>query len=532
MGQTEVNSSLRQVTSLSKQSFNFKELIGSGGFSKVYKAFYPRVYHALAIKEMSKQQIIERNFKTSIYTERNILSTLFHPFIINIYAAFQDQDNLYLVMDYCSCGDLRYQMSYIKTYPEKQLQFIAGCVILGLEYIHSKGIIHKDIKPENLICDDKGYYRISDFGIASKLSDSNSIKYDLLGTPGYIAPEIIRGEKVGYESDYFSLGVLLYELIYDDIPIKSTDKETMINEFSVMNKIKLKNFKQFGYSNEFYDFLNGLLEIDNNKRLGKGGISELKSHPFFNEFNWKQLFQKTKPVPMIPKLFSKQYYNNQKNSNNDEMISCKNTSDTEHPSNGDRYENAFNEYNFLRKAKINYQQSFNHNNNNQNKLNRKNSLVTPIKQNEDHSNANTVIKSPKIKLFSQNSMMNVFASSRQSKRNINKKDSSPFLPKLSFNLPSINQYNNKPKSRSGSYCKLKPINKSVSSRKNLLQASQDEIKNKSSIHDVMQNGCANNKKGKGNLFNQYMKLQNNKSRSKYLLQNSINKISLSSLMME
>ena len=530
MGQTEVNASLKQVTSLSKQTFTFKELIGSGGFSKVYKAFYPRIYHALAIKEISKQQIIERNIKNSIYTERNILSTLFHPFIINIYAAFQDQDNLYLVMDYCSCGDLRYQMSYIKTYPEKQLQFIAGCIILGLEYIHSKSIIHKDIKPENLICDDKGYYRISDFGIASKISENNSTTYDLLGTPGYIAPEIIKGDKASYESDYFSLGVLLYELIYDDIPLKATDKETMINEFNTMKKIKLKNFKQFGYSNELYDFLNGLLEFDNNKRLGRGGISELKSHPFFNEFNWKQLFQKTKPAPMIPKLFSKQHYNNQINSlnnNNDEMISSKNTSDTEHPSNGDKYENAFNDYNFLRKSKLNYQQIFINN-----KINRKTSMMTPIKKNEEHFNANTVIKSPKIKLFSQNSMINVFSSSRQNKRNFNKKNSSPFLPKLSFNLPSINQYNAKSKSRSGSYCyKLKLTNKSVFTRKNLLQSSQEEAKNTSVIHEAIQNAYTNNKKGKGNLFNHYMKLQY-KSRSKHLLQNSINKISLSSLMIE
>jgi len=124
-----------------------------------------------------------------VLNERNLLSKLQHEFIVNIKYAFQDRENLYLVMDLLGGGDLRYHICRHRRFSEEQTKFFAACIIHGLEYLHNNSIIHRDIKPENLVFDDQGYLRITDFGIARVWNPEN--KKDTSGTPGYMAPEVM-----------------------------------------------------------------------------------------------------------------------------------------------------------------------------------------------------------------------------------------------------------------------------------------------------------------------------------------------------
>lgn len=163
------------------------------------------------MKEMVKTKIIDKKSVASVKNERNFLSKMNHPFIVNMHYAFQDNSNLYLVIDFVSGGDLRYQLCRNRKFNEKQTQFFLACIMLSLEYIHSNGIIHRDIKPENLVLDSKGRVRLTDFGIAKSLRANNA--KDTSGTPGYMSPEVMCGQDHGIAADYFALGVIGYEFM-------------------------------------------------------------------------------------------------------------------------------------------------------------------------------------------------------------------------------------------------------------------------------------------------------------------------------
>ena len=136
---------------VNRNFFDFLYIIGRGGFGKVWKVRLKKSNEYFALKEMSKVKIIDRRSEISIMSERNLLSNLHHPFIVNMYFAFQDFCNLYLVMDLLTGGDLRYHIAHQKTFTEMQTKFFISNMLLALEYIHSQNIIHRDIKPENLV---------------------------------------------------------------------------------------------------------------------------------------------------------------------------------------------------------------------------------------------------------------------------------------------------------------------------------------------------------------------------------------------
>ena len=291
MGQKELTSILKGITNPNLKYFDLIKVIGEGGFGKVWKVRFFKDNRILALKQLSKEKIIQKKMIKYIFNERDILLSLYSNSISNLYCTFQDKNNLYLVLDYLPGGDLRKLINQYEFFLEDEIKFISGCIVSGLEYIHSHNIIHRDLKPENLILDEKGYIRISDFGI-SNYSNSIELYNDTSGTIGYISPERIDNKlrKISFESDYFSLGVIIYELIKGERPFKKDKKYEMIEEFE-NNKIYLcKNNVNSRYSEDLCDFVNKLLEIDPNKRLGRNGIKEIKNHKFFNDFDWKSIY--------------------------------------------------------------------------------------------------------------------------------------------------------------------------------------------------------------------------------------------------
>ena len=286
-------------TSISKINFNFMYVIGKGGFGKVWKVQYKKTKETYALKEMSKLKIIDKKSEKSINSEREFLSILNHPFIVNMHYAFQDRDNLYLVMDMLSGGDLRYHISRYRRFSEEQTRFFIACMVYTLEYIHGNNVIHRDIKPENLVLDNKGYVRITDFGIAKENLPDNSSETS--GTPGYMSPEVMRGKNHSFPVDYFAIGVIGYEFMIGKRPYYGKNrKEIKEQMLSIQASIKKEDLRQ-GWSPESADFINKLLIRKTEHRLGyKGGTTEMKEHPWLKYYPWKELESKTLPAPYIP----------------------------------------------------------------------------------------------------------------------------------------------------------------------------------------------------------------------------------------
>ena len=248
---------------------------------------------------MSKLKIIDRRSEASIKGERNLLSNLNHPFIVNMYFAFQDFYNLYLVMDLLTGGDLRYHIAYKKTFTEKETQFFISNMILALEYIHSKNVLHRDIKPENLVLEKSGYLRITDFGVAKINEEDNSSETS--GTPGYMAPEVILVLNHSFPSDFFALGVIGYEFMKGYRPyLGRTRKEIKQLILNKQAKIKKSEIPE-NWSEKAVDFINKLLIRKGDLRLGHGGINELKNHPWMQNMDWKLLAEKKIMPPFVPK---------------------------------------------------------------------------------------------------------------------------------------------------------------------------------------------------------------------------------------
>ena len=314
MGQSEITipnsqNPQTQTTSdkkLSRNDFIFQYKIGRGGFSKVWKVQLKKTKQFFALKEMSKVKIIDKHSEESIKNEREILSKLKNDFIINIYFAFQDFSNLYLVMDYLKGGDLRYHISKNNNFTESQTKFFISNIILGLKYIHSKNIIHRDLKPENLILDSKGYIRITDFGISKINEEDNS--NETSGTPGYMAPEVLFIQNHSFISDFFALGIIGFELCFGYRPYIGRNRKE-IKDVILYKQAKI-NFCDLpcNYSKDFASFINGLIIRKPNLRLGfKNGFYDLFNHPWLKNVNWKLIQEKKIKAPYIPDLSVENY---------------------------------------------------------------------------------------------------------------------------------------------------------------------------------------------------------------------------------
>ena len=302
-------SSNKDIIKPNKSMFEFLYVIGRGGFGKVWMVKYKKTNEKYALKEMSKVKIIDRKSEKSIKNEREFLSKLHHPFIVNMICSFQDYDNLYLVMDLLTGGDLRYHICHKKQFNEEQSKFFSSCILLALEYIHINNIIHRDIKPENLVLDDKGYVRVTDFGVAKKNQRDNSSETS--GTPGYMAPEVLCGLNHSFSVDFFALGVIIYEFMNGYRPYLGRNRKE-IKEAVLARQIHVHRKQLFenGWSFESGDLINKLLYRKPHKRLGCNNINEIKEHSWFKNINWDELLNKKMKSPFIPKdgdNFDKRY---------------------------------------------------------------------------------------------------------------------------------------------------------------------------------------------------------------------------------
>ena len=231
----------------------------------------------------------------SFYKKYNYLN---NPFISKIFYAFQDKSSFYIVKKYYSGGDLRYHMSR-KIFSEQKAKFIVANIILGLEFLHSKGYIYRNLIPENLIFDKKGYLHINDMTLIREIPKINYLVTS--GNPGYMAPEIIFRNKHGIESDFFSLGVILYEIMFNKLPYKANSREEYMNDLASTHNALIKEDElNIEWSRECADFINRCIQKKLELRIGFGDIEELKAHVWLKDFDWEKLMNKQLKAPFIP----------------------------------------------------------------------------------------------------------------------------------------------------------------------------------------------------------------------------------------
>jgi serine/threonine protein kinase len=255
-----------------------------------------------ALKVLRKDNIIKRNQVEHTNTERSVLGYVRHPFIVGMNMAFQSRDKLYFVLDYCAGGELFFHLGKLGKFPETRAQFYAAEITLALKYVHSLGIIYRDLKPENVLLDAQGHIRLTDFGLSKEgISSSSSGANSFCGTPEYLAPEILNRQGHGRAVDWWSLGALLYEMITGWPPFYCTDRERLFRKIREAELAYPTNM-----SKSAKKLLQGLLTKDPNRRLGSGlsDSKEIQSQDFFSDLDWDKLMRGEIPPPWKPAIVS------------------------------------------------------------------------------------------------------------------------------------------------------------------------------------------------------------------------------------
>ncbi|XP_064411409.1 ribosomal protein S6 kinase alpha-2 isoform X2 [Latimeria chalumnae] len=229
--------------------------------------------------------------------ERDILAEVNHPFIVKLHYAFQTEGKLYLILDFLRGGDLFTRLSKEVMFTEEDVKFYLAELALALDHLHSLGIIYRDLKPENILLDEEGHIKITDFGLSKEAIDHDKRAYSFCGTIEYMAPEVVNRRGHTQSADWWSFGVLMFEMLTGSLPFQGKDrKETM----ALILKAKL-GMPQF-LSPEAQSLLRALFKRNPSNRLGAGpdGVEEIKRHNFFTTIDWNKLYRKELKPPFKP----------------------------------------------------------------------------------------------------------------------------------------------------------------------------------------------------------------------------------------
>lgn len=296
------SSSTLGTLKIKKEDFTKLKVLGRGTFGKVLLVRNNNTGALYAMKILKKDQIKQQKQEIHTRTERQILEKMEHPFIVKLYYAFQDEVSLFLVTEFVQGGELFYHLRREQYFTLERAQFYAAELVLALEYIHKNNWIYRDLKPENVLLAKDGHIKLTDFGLSKIMRENqNSRAFTICGTPDYLAPEVLSDKGYDKTVDWWSLGVLLYEMLagFSPFKLRRGDKIT-INNY----KKELKMFSHF--TEETKSILNELVVFDPEKRLGHGpeGTENVKKHPFFKNINWDDLLAKKVFPPFTPLIFS------------------------------------------------------------------------------------------------------------------------------------------------------------------------------------------------------------------------------------
>ncbi|KAM0949315.1 putative protein kinase AGC-NDR family [Dioscorea sansibarensis] len=323
----------RQRHKMGADDFELLTMIGKGAFGEVRVCREKTTDNVYAMKKLKKSEMLRRGQVEHVRAERNLLAEVDSNCIVKLYCSFQDNEYLYLIMEYLPGGDMMTLLMRKDTLTEDEARFYVGETVLAIESIHKHNYIHRDIKPDNLLLDRFGHLRLSDFGLCKPLDCSyfpnlhekdlvfgkspsgplksdgrpalqnrtqqeqlqhwqknrRTLAYSTVGTPDYIAPEVLLKKGYGMECDWWSLGAIMYEMLVGYPPFYSD--EPMATCRKIVNwRTHLKFPEEAKLSVEAKDLISKLLcNVD--QRLGTKGAQEVKGHPWFKNVNWENLYQ-------------------------------------------------------------------------------------------------------------------------------------------------------------------------------------------------------------------------------------------------
>ncbi|KAI0061398.1 AGC/Akt protein kinase [Artomyces pyxidatus] len=284
---------------LSIDDFELITVIGKGSFGKVMQVRKRDTQRIYALKTIRKAHIVNRNEITHTLAERLVLSRVTNPFIVPLKFSFQSEQKLYLVLAFVNGGELFHHLQREHRFDEERSRFYSAELLLALEHLHDLDVVYRDLKPENILLDYTGHIALCDFGLCKLNMKDNDMTNTFCGTPEYLAPEILTGSGYNRTIDWWTLGVLLYEMLSGLPPFydESTDK--------MYEKI-LRDPLVFGedIGSRARSILTGLLTRDPAQRLGVNGAEEIKRHPFFEKIDWRRLIQKKIQPPFKPSVSS------------------------------------------------------------------------------------------------------------------------------------------------------------------------------------------------------------------------------------
>ena len=323
------------------------KIIGKGAFGEVRICKYIPTGDIVAIKKMKKEEMHKKNQVLHVRAERDVLSEAKNQWIVELKFSFQDQKFLYLGMEYLPGGDLMTLLMARDILPEEDAKFYAAEMVLAIESVHEMGCIHRDLKPDNVLIGKDGHIKLSDFGLSKKLdvfldknnkfisnqdnkifNNNTNLSYaeqfrifknmkskkrrekafSTVGTPDYIAPEVFKQKGYGQEIDWWSLGVIMFEMMIGYPPFYSdSSTETCKKILNWESNLEIRS--EANISKEAVDILKRLIN-DPEKRLGRNGAEEVKQHPFFKNVDWKHVKETMIPpfIPELKNIFDTKYF--------------------------------------------------------------------------------------------------------------------------------------------------------------------------------------------------------------------------------
>uniref|UniRef100_A0A0E0KDC7 non-specific serine/threonine protein kinase n=1 Tax=Oryza punctata TaxID=4537 RepID=A0A0E0KDC7_ORYPU len=266
-------------------NFEVLKLVGQGAFGKVFQVRKKGTSEIYAMKVMRKDKILEKNHAEYMKAERDILTKVDHPFVVQLRYSFQTKYRLYLVLDFINGGHLFFQLYQQGLFREELARVYTAEIVSAVAHLHANGIMHRDLKPENILLDADGHAMLTDFGLAKEF-DENTRSNSMCGTVEYMAPEIVQGRGHDKAADWWSVGILLFEMLTGKPPFVGGNRDK-VQQKIVKEKIKLPAY----LSSEVHSLLKGLLHKEAGRRLGcgPGGSNEIKNHKWFKSVNWKKL---------------------------------------------------------------------------------------------------------------------------------------------------------------------------------------------------------------------------------------------------
>ncbi|XP_048873066.1 protein kinase C delta type-like isoform X2 [Brienomyrus brachyistius] len=289
-------SRITHQTRVNVENFIFHKVLGKGSFGKVLLAELKGHSEYFAIKALKKDVVLMDDDVECTMVEKRVLAMAWdNPFLTHLYCSFQTKEHLFFVMEYLNGGDLMFHIQEKGRFDLSRAMFYSAEIICGLQFLHSKGIIYRDLKLDNVMLDRDGHIKIADFGMCKENVFGENRATTFCGTPDYIAPEILLGQKYSFSVDWWSFGVLMYEMLIGQSPFHGDDEDELFESIRMDTPLYPR-----WITKEAKDLLERLFERDPTRRLGI--VGNIRAQAFFRTINWPALERREIEPPFKPKV--------------------------------------------------------------------------------------------------------------------------------------------------------------------------------------------------------------------------------------